>query len=399
MVAAAVLIVSRRLRPIETEFFISIVRTPLVLAALPALWILIQALPLGMFAHPIWKSAETALHHPVIGAISVDPGASVIALGQYLSMIAITFVSAAIAIDRQRAEWILVALTAASAVIALSLLAHDLFLFNVGLASFTRAQAIDCASMGAIFAGAMCIRSVGRYETRHSNPRPSMPILLWSLAFGFAAFVICTAAIILGATSGVIIAAGCGIDALICVLFIRRYRLGLAGVAVIALVALGVSYLVLSSYLPEHRRNVLIAFAANSSASVISISERVLDDAPLVGTGAGTFAALAPIYREMNDPPPGDVAATAAAGFAIELGRPMLWLIAAATTASILVLARASLQRRRDSVYPAMGGSCLITLLMLAFVNAGLFGAATSLIAASALGLALAQSKSRSIRL
>ena len=120
----------------------------------------------------------------------------------------------------------------------------------------------------------------------------------------------------------------------------------------------------------------------------------VLEDAPLVGTGAGTFAALAPIYREIDDPPPDPLAATAAAAFAIELGKPMFWLIAAATAGCIFILLRASLHRGRDSFYPAMGGSCLITLLLLSFNNAGLFGTASSSIAAAVIGLAIAQSKS-----
>jgi hypothetical protein len=124
----------------------------------------------------------------------------------------------------------------------------------------------------------------------------------------------------------------------------------------------------------------------------------VLEDAPLAGAGAGTFAALARIYREMNDPPSESVASTAAATFAIELGRPMLWLIVAATGVSILVLLRASLHRGRDSFYPAMGGSCLLALLLLAFINDGLFGGATALIVAAVLGLAIAQSKSRTLQ-
>jgi hypothetical protein len=37
------------------------------------------------------------------------------------------------------------------------------------------------------------------------------------------------------------------------------------------------------------------------ATSTLALSERVLDDAPLVGTGAGTFAALASIYREIDD--------------------------------------------------------------------------------------------------
>jgi hypothetical protein len=53
------------------------------------------------------------------------------------------------------------------------------------------------------------------------------------------------------------------------------------------------------------------------------------------------------------------------------------------------------LRRGRDWFYAACGASCLITLLALAFSNAGLFGTAISIIAPAAFGLAFAQSKSR----
>ena len=123
----------------------------------------------------------------------------------------------------------------------------------------------------------------------------------------------------------------------------------------------------------------------------------MLADAPLVGTGAGTFAALLPVYRETIDDS-SQVAPTTAATMAIELGAPMFWLIATVTVAAIVVLFRASLRRGRDSFYPAMGAGCLVTLLLLAFSNGGLLVTATSLIAAVAIGLALAQSKSRIVQ-
>ena len=84
-----------------------------------------------------------------------------------------------------------------------------------------------------------------------------------------------------------------------------------------------------------------------------------------------------------------------AASIGIELGKPMLWLIVALAGGAIIFLVRASLQRGRDSFYPAMGASCLTTLLLLAFVNAGVLGAACGLMTAAAIGLAFAQSKSR----
>jgi len=70
----------------------------------------------------------------------------------------------------------------------------------------------------------------------------------------------------------------------------------------------------------------------------------------------------------------------------------------AAAVCSIAILLKASLQRGRDSFYPATGGGCLITLLLQAFINAGLLGIAASLIAAAAIGLAFAQRKSRTVQ-
>jgi hypothetical protein len=137
---------------------------------------------------------------------------------------------------------------------------------------------------------------------------------------------------------------------------------------------------------------------ATSSPALKSLSQHVLDDAPLVGTGARTFLALTPIYREINDPQPACSAATAAATFAIELGRPMLWLIVFGTLAAVVVLLRDALQRGRDWFYPAMGCGCALALLLLSFINAGPLGTATGLIIAAALGLAFAQSKSRTAK-
>src|SRR5579862_5923367 len=70
IVAVALAIAARELRPGETEFFISISRLLAAVALIPAIWMLVQVLPLRSLVHPIWKSAEKALGHPVAGAIS-----------------------------------------------------------------------------------------------------------------------------------------------------------------------------------------------------------------------------------------------------------------------------------------------------------------------------------------
>ena len=128
--AAAVLvaIVGLRIRPGEAEFLSSLIRPVALVAAVPVLAILIQLMPLRSLglANPIWQSAATALSRPVIGSITVDPGATLICLARYLSLAGLVFVAAAVAIDRRRASWILFALTTATALTALMMLAVGL---------------------------------------------------------------------------------------------------------------------------------------------------------------------------------------------------------------------------------------------------------------------------------
>ena len=397
LVAIVLGIIGQMLRPGETGFFIPLVRPLAVVAAVPALWMLIQALPLRIFANPIWMSAEQALAHPISSTISIDPGASIVALGQYLSMGAVALVSAAIAVDRQRAEWILFALVAASTAIALMVLVHDLFDPGLLVHALMRTQAIDCVGLGVILATAAYVRTIEREES-HLNSQRAKPVLLRSsFAFSIAALAICVAALIFDGY-WTLFAVGCGLAAFASVLVIRRFARGPWDAVFMATVPIIAVAFLLAYRPPLEGKTAPLALMAAPSAS-LTLSERVLEDAPLVGTGAGTFAAIAPIYREIDDPPPGPVAATTAMAFAIELGKPMFSLIAMATVVAIFVLLRATLRRGRDSFYPALAGSSLITIVLLAFTNAGLLGTATSLMAAAVLGLGFAQSRSRSARL
>src|SRR6516162_533156 len=238
MIAVALGITAQTLRPGETEFLVSIFRPLAAVAAVPALWVVVQLLPLKLFAHPIWRSAETGLGHPIAGTISVDPGASIIVLGQYLCVIAVAFLSAAVAVDRQRAEWILFALTTAVTAAAFMMLARP--------ATFARGQTIDCVAMGIIIAGAACIRTIERYETRRSSPQRSVPVLLWTFVACTGALTICGAVAMFGATREILIATAYGIFALIAVSIIRRLALGAVGTAAIAAPALGAAILLLA---------------------------------------------------------------------------------------------------------------------------------------------------------
>ena len=393
IVAAGLVLTARALRPGEAEFLVSIIRPAAALAAVPALWILLQALPFGFLANPIWTSAKLALGRSIASSVSVDPAASIIALGQYLTLGAVAFLSAAVAADRVRAEWLLFAMTGVGVVFALLLMAHGLFSPVLEFSTFMNAQAADCAAMGAVIAGAACMRSLERYESRHGRSHGSVPILLWTSAASGVALVLCVAAVIFEEPPEVLFATACGVVIIGWIIVVRRFRLGAWGVVPFVVVVSSVALLVFSTHPVERGQSALLAFAASSSEAVVS--QRMLKDAPLVGTGAGTFAALVPVYHAIDDPPGGSAASTAAATLAIELGRPLLWLFVLAIAASILIFLRAALVRGRDSFYPAMGGGCLVTLGLLIFMNAGLLGNATGLIVAVMFGLSTAQSKSR----
>jgi len=393
IVAAGLVLTALTLRPGEAEFLVSIIRPAAAVAAVPALWILLQALPFGLLANPIWASAKLALGRSIASSISVDPAISIIALGQYLTLGAVAFLSAAVAVDRVRAEWLLFAMTGVSAVFALLLMAHGLFSPVLEFSAFMNAQAADCTAMGAVVAGAACMRSLERYESRHVRSQGSVPTLLWTLGACALALLLCLAAIVFQEPPEVLFAAACGVVIIAWIIVVRRFKLGVWGVMPFAVVAIGVALLVFTTHPIERGHSGLLAFAPSSSQG--AVSARMLQDAPMVGTGAGTFAALVPIYHAIDDPPGSSEASTTAAIFAIELGRPMFWLLALATAVSMLFFLRAALQRGRDSFYPAMGGACLATLLLLIFMNAGLLGNATGLIVATMFGVSLAQSKSR----
>jgi hypothetical protein len=393
IVAAGLVLTAQTLRPGEAEFLISIIRPAAAVAALPALWILLQALPFGVLANPVWTSAKLALGRSIASSISVDPAASIIALGQYLSLGAVAFLSAAVAVDRVRAEWLLFAMTAVGAVFALLLMAHGLLSPVLEFSAFMEAQAADCAAIGAVIAGAACMRSLERYESRHGRSHGSVSTLLWTFAACGVALVLCVAAVIFQEPPEILFASACGVVIIAWIIVVRRLRLGAWGVVPFAVVVIGVAFLVFTTHPVERGQSALLAFAPSSSQGVVT--QRMLRDAPLVGTGAGTFAALVPIYRAIDDPPGTSEGSTTAAIFAIELGRPMLWLFVLAIAASIFIFLRAGLLRGRDSFYPAMGAGCLITLALLIFMNAGLLGNATGLLLAGMFGLSMAQSKSR----
>jgi hypothetical protein len=400
--AAALLVVVWTLRLREAGIVVNLIRPFAVVAAVPIAAILVQNLPANIFglSHPIWESAETALGYRLYDAMSVDPGASLLALCDYLSMLAILFVAVAIAIDRQRAKWTLLALMSVTTMIALVTICRHFagsFLFGNGDLSGTRDAALDSAALGVILSVAMAIGILEWQATPglRSAARVLPPGL--GLAVSVAAFVTCLFALMLLGDGEITFTVAFGLATLIAELAVRRLGLGGWGYVAAAATAItiGISFFV---FQPAIRATDLtLVFATQAPPSLISITQRMLADGTWTGSGAGTFAALLPIYRDAEDYIAGPSAPSAAAAIVVEFGRPALWLAMIVVTATIGALLRGALRRGRDSFYSAAGAGCLVTITLLSFHDSGLFTVTVSVIVAAILGLGIAQMRSQPI--
>jgi uncharacterized membrane protein len=353
---------------------------------------LLQVLPISIrsLANPVWVSASTALDKPFVGAISLDIGASLLSLAGYCAILAAAFVTATVTLNRQRAENFLSLLTGTAALIAAELIGYDLgYLRLPGYEHLgERADTMNIAVIGFILSCATTIRAYEHFDgTQHRKSR-----MMAMLAASMAALFICLSAILISADSVSFLAALFGTGVLIAVLAIRRWRLGplgQAGIAALAAVAVFGFFAVVPA-----KKDADLTLALSTQGRISSI-ERMLSDAKWGGSGAGSFEALLPIYRDTAD---SVEIPTAAATIAIEMGRPFLWTYVIIALIGASTLFRRALLRGRDYVYSSAGAGCVIALLILLFANDGILGLTASLMISVVCGLAFAQSKSASNR-
>ena len=400
--AVLVAIIGLRIRPGEAEFLSSLIRPVALVAVLPALAILIQLMPLRSIglANSIWQSAATALSRSVIGSITVDPGATLICLARYLSLAGLVFVTAAVAIDRRRARWILFALTTATALTALMLLVvglGDAAQLDIQDRAHFIAAATNSAVLGIILAIAAALQTLERPNAPSQGQDDSPVLVLLVFVLCLAAIATCSLAVFNYATSGAYFALTIGVATFVVALIIRRFQLDAWGYSAILAIVVVVAIAALALRLGNRMTDSTLAFAASPQSPLIALTRRILAETSWLGTGAGTFAAILPVYRDINELAAGNVAPTAAAAVAIEMGKPFLVAAIFGAIALIIMLLRGAARRGRDSLYPTAGASCVVAMTILAFNNQGVFNTSVLVIVATTIGMAIAQSKSRSL--
>src|SRR4029079_18557891 len=105
--------------PGEAGHLGKVVRPVVIAAAIVAVWLLVQLIPLPKsLANAIWSDAQSALGAWIPGTITINAGATVVAICRFCSAFALVIVAAAITIHRDRSGTVLLWLLAAASVVA-----------------------------------------------------------------------------------------------------------------------------------------------------------------------------------------------------------------------------------------------------------------------------------------
>lgn len=403
IVAFTIAIVSLRIRPGEARFFWDVIRPVAAVSAVPAIWMLLQLLPVQKIGleNSVWKSAAAALGRSLTGSITIDPGATVISFIRYLLTVSVLFITAAVAVERRRAQSLLFALLIATASIAgISLVitnSHSTFLTEK-YSPQMGAIAADAGTLGIIFglAAAFYIWNTGLRQHNETTLSAST----WTILTCFISVITGVSAIVMQGTAESWYALIFGLAALAIVIIVRRYNLrawGIAGIVSITLFAAIAFAAVRAGGHHPIISDAVIAFADNTSASEKALTQRILRETGWFGIGAGNFAAVVPIYQDATNQTAENFAPTTVAAVMIEMGPPFFWALAASAIAFLSVLFRSSLRRHRDWHYPAAGASCAVAVSLQAFCNSAALSTAVGIVVAAAFGIAIAQSKSRSV--
>ena len=400
--AVAVALVGAMIRPGEAGHLASVIRPIAIIAAILAVWLMVQMIPLPVksWAHPIWADAETALGTPIASGITIDLGATLVAFCRYFSAIAILFVATAVTIDRTRAERVLFWLLGATTFAAVVHIVHGLIPFEFldpATDIHMRVSTTALSALGVIMAATAVVQAIERHAMRRTETDVPFTKFAISLSPALVAFGICALSLVIFSRAPVSLAAASGLATLVILMIVRRLGFGVWAGDTIAVVAIGIAVIVAIAIAGSHAGSgdAMLRYAAHSQSSLISITQRMIADTAWPGTGAGTFESLLPIYGVSSTDVVGMQAPTTAAQIAIELGRPALWVILMMTIVMVYLLLRGALQRGRDSFYPAAGAGCVITLMLEAFCDASLFSTTVVICAMVALGLGFAQSVSR----
>jgi hypothetical protein len=350
-------------RSTDVEAFKRAMRFCQFLAVIPAIWIVFQLLPVPIGGAAIWASAGPALGRTIWSHVTVDIGDSISALWAYLALVALCATTVLLSVDRARAHTVLLALNVALFVSVLLLMCVQFWSRispgSNGSVNFSDALAAT-SSLGLIISIAASSSGGGssiRARTSHriftvASLTLCVTVLIWTyhLSTAFAAVAGLVVYALSKFTRRIGIPAWAVAAGILCIIF--------GGVAIISAwqePAIGIS-------------SPWLRYTSNTAN--IDVAKRALGDAGALGTGAGSYRSLLPIYADLGTDitrPP-----NTAVALAVQLGWPFATLACLLVILLFGVFIQATLSRRRDAEYAATSAACLVGVLIEAFCDASL---------------------------
>ena len=375
-------------RTADVQFAGQVTRRLGLAVALPAVWMVVQLLPMPFpaLAHTIWTNGHEALDQKAWGHISVDLGKTLGALATYLANIALVLACILVARDYQRAGRLLIMLGAITALTILVLLTDRIF----HLFAFASGSSQD--SLGAASAlGLVLSLAIGVFGLeRGGYPTKSGRTLLFLSGAGM---LICVTGLAGAANLNIAVLAAFGAATFLSTRLARSLRLARWTTAVLLATLVAAAMMIVAwRFDTNSTLSPLLQFASRPASS-LAVAQRLLADTGWLGSGASTYDVLLPIYQDfsntMTQPPSTTVA------LVVGLGWPMVLIIIGIGLSLIVRLYGGALARGRDSFYAAAAASAVIVLLGEAFCDASLLNAGVAATADVLIGTGLAQSVSR----
>lgn len=362
----------------------------LLILAVPALYMALQLAPIPIhgFGNPIWETASAALNAPLADRLTVDVRATMQAFLHYNAAVAVALITAVLALDRQRAWQLLSVLVSVSAIVSAYSLSRQVmgwFGLPRGDTAVLLVTGAAPSVLGLVLSAAMTARA---FEDRRRAKQPSFRQAT-TLSFALLATFLCLAAILAGEDGPrTAIAALLGVGLVVAAFAIQNWFSGVWGMASVLATA-AVLFLATFTLMPVRQNTDLTIALSEYNAAA---TERMLQDTGQAGSGAGTYAVLLPIHRDIGAPLSQE-RPTAAAVTAIEMGRPFLYGLLVVAVLGAAALLRCSLRRGHDYIYAALGSGASASLAVLVLVENGILEFGASLLAAALFGLAIARSQ------
>jgi hypothetical protein len=307
---------SGRAHPIAVQQIVG----PAALFLLSALWVYLQTQPIaGSLAHPIWGMASEVLGRQLDGSVSVNRGATLIALTRMLTAAAVFWLSLQLSRSAKRADFLLksigliVAAYSAYGLVLTALFGGDIPFFEAPEAGgavvrstfVNRNSFATYAGLGLIVTTGLTLRLLRR-ETPESGgiARYRLATFLETTGrrgwFLLGSGLIIIAALLGTVSRGGVLATALGLFVLAILAFSRQQRNQSERIEAMLFVtaALIAGFMFLGDLIVG--RIAVSGLEDQSRTAVYTIAVRSILDAPALGFGDGTFADVFPMYRDQS---------------------------------------------------------------------------------------------------